>query len=490
MSNIFTAQLVKSAKYALDMKCYEGCLGLIELFEKDNVVDEIFEIKIECFFHLKYFSKILDAKGPISDNFLYYKCIAFFEMKNFDDAVKCINSVLGKLKSDKFIQLFHSYLNPFENFQLFWKYLDPESKKILSSQMDYGTVATDFRKLKKGDTIRSYSIDDATLEDFIKLVQKESIDLSCLSGDGSYNSGFTTYSWLKINNLGFLKYFSNLKIINLRGQDKVTSSWGINYNYSLRLVNLSDIPQIKSELIVKAVQAINSNICFYEDDEFRKAERKLSPLWVSINNIVLYHNFLNEKLKTQKFPKIFIPKCYFEDNKLFKVKLNPTFSLFNYGVKNTIGKSEKYFEKYLINEFQNKILTNQSLLLHKLYNPLYPDFVYRDDNVLIDIEIDEPYIYSTKLPSHFHEYDEDRNYKFLERDWFIIRFSEEQVVNHPQDCISFLKIFIRNIEEGKVNELINNKENERIAHKSWKIGDCIKLAETSYRDSYITNLNG
>ncbi len=253
-------------------------------------------------------------------------------------------------------------------------------------------------------------------------------------------------------------------------------------------MNLSNIPQKKSDLIVKKFQGIDSVKFFFENKEFDQAKSDLSPFWVSYNSIVKYHHFFKEKLQNQDYPKIFVPKCYFENNKSFKAILNPTFPLFNNDVRNTSGKSEKHFERYLISEFKNKILTNQSLLLHELYNPLYPDFVYRNEKVIIDIEIDEPYVYSSKRPSHYDEYDRDRNYKFLVRDWFVIRFSEEQIVKYPQDCISFLKNFIKCIEEGKVMELIDNKRTEKIVHKSWEIEDCIQLADSSYRNTYLDSL--
>ena len=61
-------QLVKTAKYAFEMKNYTLCVVLIETFEKNNLGDELFELKLECFLHLKYFSQILNAKGSISEN--------------------------------------------------------------------------------------------------------------------------------------------------------------------------------------------------------------------------------------------------------------------------------------------------------------------------------------------------------------------------------------------------------------------------------------
>ncbi len=215
MTDFNITEIIKSAKYAYEIKNYISCLNELEKLEKYNTIDNILELKVECYLHLKHFSKIIDLKGPFSDNILYYKTIAYFELQNFDEAVKCINSALTRLNPDRFIELFHSYLNPFENFNLFWKYLDKESKHMLGTQMDYGTINNDLQNLKKGQIIKSYKLDDACLKDFIKLIKTESIDLSCLSGDGSYGSPYASNGAKKLNNLGFLKYFENLKIIGL-----------------------------------------------------------------------------------------------------------------------------------------------------------------------------------------------------------------------------------------------------------------------------------
>jgi hypothetical protein len=138
-------------------------------------------------------------------------------------------------------------------------------------------------------------------------------------------------------------------------------------------------------------------------------------------------------------------------------------------------------------EFGDKILLNQSLSLHKSYNPLYPDFVFREGNLLVDIEIDEPYVYSSKLPIHHYKSDEGRNYQLITRDWFIVRFSEEQVLRYPKKCIMFLKSFLESLDLIDASELIkkNNFKEFQLQHKFWTEDDCVQMANNSYRDQYL-----
>jgi hypothetical protein len=476
------SKIIQAAQIALDSKRYDACLKEIEKLEQFDATSRAFELKIQSLAGLRKFQAIADIKPPFSDFTLKFRTIAFFELNKFEDAVYCINLGLKRRSPETFVQLFHSYINPFENFNLFWTYLDKESKSILSSRMDYGKVSS------KGPILRSYKIEDATLLDFVKLVQKDNLDLSCLDGDGSYRSP-KRETGPYLTNLGFLKYFENLKILNLRGQKRLVSSWGINFNNYLNIVNLSDIPDEVSSLITGNINNIDHVNIFKNDSDFIHAKIELDPFWVKYRSLQKYHAYIQDKLTPQDYPQVFIPQCYFSDSNNFKSNLNVTMPTSVSSNSTTIGKSEAFFKKYLVAAFGDKILTEQALSLHESYNPIYPDFVYRNENLLIDIEIDEPYVYSSQMPTHYHEYDRDRNYQFIRRDWFIIRFSEEQVIKYPEICISFLIKFIELINKGKAMDLVENKDiNEfNFSHRSWTIEDCIKMADNSYRNKYLPN---
>lgn len=97
-----------------------------------------------------------------------------------------------------------------------------------------------------------------------------------------------------------------------------------------------------------------------------------------------------------------------------------------------------YFKPYLDHYFPNKIKTNLAI-----FQPGYQDFhrcelAYIDDifNLFIDIEIDEPYDLITGHPSHCQNNDQDGEHNdfFRSHGWIVMRFSETQVVNYPQQC--------------------------------------------------------
>jgi len=98
-----------------------------------------------------------------------------------------------------------------------------------------------------------------------------------------------------------------------------------------------------------------------------------------------------------------------------------------------------------------------------------PDFIYRDErtHLAIDIEIDEPYTprrYPEEFPkqelkvTHCIEQveDEERDLLFTEVDWFVIRFSEGQVIQYPASCCKYIA--------QKIDYLSGTKYLEKFAH--------------------------
>ncbi len=121
------------------------------------------------------------------------------------------------------------------------------------------------------------------------------------------------------------------------------------------------------------------------------------------------------------------------------------------------GKSELFFLEHLLMHFPDgEIKANMSV--GEFIPPYYPDFVYScsDTNLHIDIEIDEPYTLDEKEPIHFVDNrDSKRNLYFLDSNWVVIRFCEEQIVNFPEECCLFIKdliSFIKNPEDVKIIE--------------------------------------
>ena len=159
------------------------------------------------------------------------------------------------------------------------------------------------------------------------------------------------------------------------------------------------------------------------------------------------------------------------------------------------GMSESYFYSYLKSYFPNNIYIDKALLKEGYSEEYYyyPDFVYYDSdwNIYIDIEIDEPYDKQYRKPRHYIGFSKEqvRNNFFLENNWIVIRFSEEQVVKFPNSCCKKIAEII-----SKFNPLIFTEELKSIELKSidslkemprWSSEDAKKMAENHYREKYL-----
>ena len=105
----------------------------------------------------------------------------------------------------------------------------------------------------------------------------------------------------------------------------------------------------------------------------------------------------------------------------------------------------------------------------------------------IDIEIDEPYEGKKKQPHHCLDDDKDRrrNGFFTERNWVVVRFTEEQVVKNPQGCCRYLVEVIVNFTQDKsllekVKELPSLKP-----VKAWTVSEARQLAVWKHRETYL-----
>lgn len=111
------------------------------------------------------------------------------------------------------------------------------------------------------------------------------------------------------------------------------------------------------------------------------------------------------------------------------------------------GRSEAYFLTFLQQHFgATTIFTNYQVpvdderLKTQWY---YPDFIYHDASGLcIDIEIDEPYALDSRKPIHCQGQDDYRNAFFLRKQWVVVRFTEQQVMQYPLLCCQELAALI------------------------------------------------
>lgn len=194
----------------------------------------------------------------------------------------------------------------------------------------------------------------------------------------------------------------------------------------------------------------------------------------------------SEKVKAANDPKRIAEFRY----KLIREILRKTISHDGNGSTARKGASEARFKSHLNNYFSSKIKDNLTLKISDDYKyPYTPDFAYIDNslNLHIDIEIDEPYVYRTGQPTHFHEASKDnnRNNFFLARKWIVIRFSEEQVVRHPKKCCKTIAQVISDITGNRniLNQFANIPDLQMMKH--WSETEAMKMATSNYRDKYL-----
>ena len=130
-----------------------------------------------------------------------------------------------------------------------------------------------------------------------------------------------------------------------------------------------------------------------------------------------------------------------------------------------------------------KCFPKDTVIIDGKVGKYYPDLIIKAGRAYIDIEIDEPYEYTEKKETHYIGCgDKERNDFFLNSDWFIIRFSENQIKNHIDDCVSIVDA-IRNLLKG--NLAVTNFSNiiDNISEPFWTKEEARMMAIESYRDN-------
>lgn len=115
-------------------------------------------------------------------------------------------------------------------------------------------------------------------------------------------------------------------------------------------------------------------------------------------------------------------------------------------------------------------------------NYYYPDFVVRGrhNNIIIDVEIDEPY---NTQGEPMHYLDDDRNLSFLLWGWGVIRFSEEQIVRWPDYCYKVIKDYYHAIMDKKCYDNFDITQHEL---PRWDKMKAVEYSQNNYRYTYLS----
>ena len=114
----------------------------------------------------------------------------------------------------------------------------------------------------------------------------------------------------------------------------------------------------------------------------------------------------------------------------------------------------------------------------------YPDIAIIIENLYIDVEIDEPYTMDSKLPIHCVGSDDYRNYYLASNGWEIIRFSEQQIVEHTEKCIETIKNTIDFILNGRCGNPVTNPNGSWITNR-WDETSAKNMMKNRFRESYL-----
>ncbi|BAY63596.1 hypothetical protein NIES25_67660 (plasmid) [Nostoc linckia NIES-25] len=185
--------------------------------------------------------------------------------------------------------------------------------------------------------------------------------------------------------------------------------------------------------------------------------------------------------KTPEYPIVVIPELV-KDKKLFTPLVFPS------GQGDApIGASEGLFANVLKHYF-GEIVSPQQVMFppgHRL--PFTADFLLIEPNtgLHIDLEVDEPISFATGKPTHCIGEDDYRNKCFVDANWLVIRFAEEQVSSQPERCARFIAGAIAQLTD-------NNTYRQKLLHvekvtpmRQWSSRQASRLKKSDYRQGYL-----
>lgn len=213
-------------------------------------------------------------------------------------------------------------------------------------------------------------------------------------------------------------------------------------------------PIVKSKLSKEKIVELQN----FFDKEYEyslKTHRKATDDFKKYGNLFkLQRDIINKNIDLLARVHIY-NKMLIEENEL-KIEKNVPYR----------GKYEDNFFSALMDRFPDFVKINRKK------GPYYPDIVLCVDAYnYIDVEIDEPYELSENKEIHYIGCgDEDRNEYFVNKNWFVLRFSEQNIKDHLEQCIDLIDNLTSFLKECKIKYLENFiKVNNEISHPQWTI---------------------
>ena len=155
------------------------------------------------------------------------------------------------------------------------------------------------------------------------------------------------------------------------------------------------------------------------------------------------------------------------------------------------GASEDFFVSYLKDSTEWDVYVDMRVPVGTKY--YYPDIIVVISNVYINVEIDEPYTGNDGEPIHYIEnsygslfksVDSKRNEYMTKNGWVVVRFSEEQIFLHTDECLAYLYLVVQNIEDG-VEDVFCDADFKK---EKWTKDQAYKMAYKRFRRTYVPEL--
>ncbi|MBD2498333.1 hypothetical protein [Nostoc sp. FACHB-280] len=152
-----------------------------------------------------------------------------------------------------------------------------------------------------------------------------------------------------------------------------------------------------------------------------------------------------------------------------------------------LGASEIEFGLILRKYFDPQIFSQQQLLPlnHKAAYSADFLFVEPNTNLHIDLEIDEPFTFETREPIHCVGMDDYRNQCFVQANWIVLRFAEEQVKSQPLRCLRVLANIIYQYTYNDAWQLLFKDVEKLTPLWQWTTKKSRKLSKDNYRNRYL-----
>lgn len=152
-----------------------------------------------------------------------------------------------------------------------------------------------------------------------------------------------------------------------------------------------------------------------------------------------------------------------------------------------LGASELEFGKILKRHF-DCVFSQQQLLPLGHDRPYSADFVVVELNtgLHIDLEIDEPFSF-TGEQIHYVGVDDYRNKCFVDANWLVLRFAEEQIKSQPLRCLRVLANLIAKYTLNTTWQVLFQNVEPLTPIWQWTQAKSKKLEKQNYRQKYLRN---